>query len=433
MSSDSHLPENHDIPVAPPPINTPPSLPADPHLTPPTISRPSAPGRQVLAVLLSLCLGLFLADAAISLVTDSLGFFLNVGPLGGLRGSLALLSLLFCMLIYGLMGLTPLIPKRLFLPITLFNPVSGLLGLAILVHLQGGWQQLAWGISFCQALCALAVLRWSQGGFKLRWLLITESQLGTRSFSWANLIGFTVVNLLILLPATAAYLVFGTSWAVSHLSDDFLKLNSKGLTVQVRHYVRPDGKTIQLVPMAHIGDPGFYRRIAQSFPTNSLILMEGVSDDRNLLTNRISYKRAAKSLGLAEQQQEFRPTQGKMVQADIDVGQFSPSTIDFLNVTMLVHAKGLNPASLLELTQYSPPPSAQKQLFTDLLTRRNQHLLGEINIRLKQAEHLVVPWGAAHMPEIGKALQASGFRVDKTEDHLVIRFRGRETKASNAR
>ena len=42
---------------------------------------------------------------------------------------LFLLALLMGIAIYGLMGFTPMIPKRWFLPITLFNPVAGLLSL----------------------------------------------------------------------------------------------------------------------------------------------------------------------------------------------------------------------------------------------------------------------------------------------------------------
>jgi hypothetical protein len=100
---------------------------------------------------------------------------------------------------------------------------------------------------------------------------------------------------------------------VDHFSGGFLALRPGGLTVQVRKYVRDDGKTIQLVPMAHIGEADFYRKVAETFPTNSIILMEGVTDWKRLITNEASYKRAAKSLGLAEQEEEFTPTRGEMV------------------------------------------------------------------------------------------------------------------------
>ena len=124
------------------------------------------------------------------------------------------------------------------------------------------------------------------------------------------------------------------------------------LSVKVRKYVRNDGKTIELFPMAHIADAGFYQKVSQTFPTNSIILMEGVTDENNLLTNKITYKRMAKTLGLAEQHEKFKPTRGEMVMADVDVDQFSHDTIDLLNLAMLVHARGLTPGNVQKLMEY---------------------------------------------------------------------------------
>jgi len=252
---------------------------------------------------------------------------------------------------------------------------------------------------------------------------VPESQLEARRFSWKNLFGFLLVNIFVLLPAVIAYLVLCSALAVDHFSEGFLALRPRGLTVQVRKYVRNDGKTIRLFPMAHIGDPGFYRKVSQSFPTNSIILMEGVTDKRNLLTNKIGYRRVATSLGLAEQQQEFKPSPDKLVRADVDVEQFTTNTIEFLNVVMLIHSKGLNAETLLKLMHYSPPPNFEEQLFDDLLQKRNRRLLEEIQARLSESADIMVPWGAAHMPGIAKEIQKSGFRLEETREYVVIRFR----------
>ena len=186
--------------------------------------------------------------------------------------------------------------------------------------------------------------------------------------------------------------------------------------------MRSDGKRIQLVPMAHVGDAGFYQKLSQSFPANSTILMEGVTDDRNLLTNKITYGRMATTLGLAEQQKEFKPSQGEMVRADVDVEQFSPGTIDLLNLVMLIHSKGVNVETLMKLLDYSPPPGFQEQLFDDILRKRNRHLLEQIHARLPQSELVIVPWGVAHMPEISEEIQKAGFRLGETRKYVVIRF-----------
>jgi hypothetical protein len=150
--------------------------------------------------------------------------------------------------------------------------------------------------------------------------------------------------------------------------------------------------------------------------------MEGVTDNRNLLTNKISYRRMATTLGLAEQQKEFKPNQGEMVRADVDVAQFSTGTIDLLNLIMLIHSKGLNTETLMKLLDYSPPPGFQEQLFDDILRKRNRHLLEEIHGRLPQSELVIVPWGVAHMPEIAEEIQKAGFHLGETRKYVVIRF-----------
>ena len=184
--------------------------------------------------------------------------------------------------------------------------------------------------------------------------------------------------------------------------------------------------------MAHVGEPEFYRSLSQSFPTNSLVLMEGVSDNRNLLTNKISYKRMATSLGLAEQQKEFKPARVPLVRADVDVEEFAASTIDLLNLAMLVHSKGLNAETVTRLTQFSPSPGYEERLFDDILRKRNRHLLEEIDARLPRSQNIIVPWGVAHMPEIAREIQKSGFRLSETRDYQAIRFASLGKKSKSA-
>jgi hypothetical protein len=380
--------------------------------------------RELLAVLLSLCLGLFLADAVISLVDDSLILFFGLHLLVGIRGMVCLFSILIAIVIYGLMGLTPMIPKRLFLPVTLFNPVAPLIFVPITIFFYGHLQVFAWGFSCGQVILGLWILKRVQGGLKFRWPLVATHQLAARRFSWRNLSVFLLANVFVLPAGVMVYLFLCTAVAVDHFSEGFMSLRPAGFSVQVRKYVRNDGKTIQLFPMSHVAEADFYRKISQTFPTNSIILMEGVTDEKNLLTNKISYKRMAKSLGLAEQHEKFEPTRGELVMADVDVGQFTRNTIDFLNLVIAVHTQDLNIGMILKLLQYSPPPHFEEQLFDDLLLKRNQHLLGEIHSHLSQTDNLMVPWGVAHMPGIAREIQKSGFHLDGTQDYMVIRFHG---------
>jgi hypothetical protein len=380
------------------------------------------PWRRIVVALLSLCLGLFVADAIVSLLDDTLILLFDVHFLAAIRGIVGFLALLIALAIYGLMALTPIVPKRLFLPLTLFYPLVALASVPFWVYWHGRIQQVSWAISLSQVILGLIILFKARGASGFAWPLVPDELLGARGFTWLNLAGFVSVNLFVFVPAAAAYLVLCAALAASHFSEGFLALRPGGLTVQMRKYVRADGKTIQLFPMAHIGEADFYQKIAHSFPTNAIILEEGVSDDQNLLTNRITYKRMATTLGLSEQVKEFKPTQGKQVRADVDVDVFGTNTIAFLNLAMLIHTRGLNAEVLTALMQYSPPAGLDEQLLEDLLRKRNHHLLQEIQSRLAESEILVVPWGVAHMPEVAREIQKSGFRLEQTQEYVVIRF-----------
>ena len=400
----------------PPVISAPPRLPPEP-------ARKAAGARQTLLVLLNLCLCLFLLDAVVSLADDSLTVLFDIGFLALFRGLVALLAVLLALVVYLLMGLTPMVPKRLFLPVTLFTPAVLLALIPLAIYFHKRFELVVWAVSLCQVVLGLAILCWARGGFKWRWPLVANDKLGARRFSWPNLVGFLLVNVLVLPPAVVVYLAISAALAVSHFSEGFLALRPSGCTLQVRKYVRGDGKTIHLVPMAHIGEPDFYRQASQSFPSNAVVLMEGVTDNRNLLTNSITYERMATALGLAEQEREFNPIQVQLVMADVDVEEFTPETIGFLNLAMLIHAKGLTAKNVLKIVRFSPPPHYEEVLTDDLIRKRNQRVLEEIQARLLDPEPIIVPWGVAHMPGIAEGIKASGFRLEETWEHTVIRFR----------
>jgi len=379
---------------------------------------------QLFSALLSLFLVLFLTDAIISLADDSLILFFGSNFLTGIRLIVGLFAVLASVLIYILIGLTPLIPKRLFIPLTLFTPLAILATFPLLIYFFGHIALIGWSVSLCQVLLGLLILGLSQGGIKISWPLVPASQLGIRGFSWWNLTGFVLMNVFVLPAAVVIYSFFCTSMAVNRFSDGFMALRPGGFTVQVQKYVRSDGKTIELFPMSHVADASFYKQVSQTFPTNSIILMEGVTDVNNLLTNKLSYKRMAHSLGLAEQKKEFVPTNGEVVRADVDVGIFTPDTIELLNLVTLIHSKDLNSDTISKLLQFSPTPHVEEELYDDLLRKRNDHLLGEIQSHLLESENIMIPWGVAHMPGISKEIQKSGFKLDQTQEYMVIRFRG---------
>ena len=379
--------------------------------------------KKFVSILLTLGFGLFLADAGVSLLDDTLILFIGTNPLSYIRAIISLFSFIAVVVIYVLMGITPMVPKRFFLPMTLFGPVVLLGSVPLFIYHFDWLPQIAWLISLGKALLSLGLLAWLQGGWRIRWPLVREEQLGDKGFGWLNLAGFILANLFVLLPGAIVYLAWCGALAVDHFSGGFLALHSDRLAVWARQYVREDGKTVHLIPMMHIGEPGFYQEISKSIPTNSIVLLEGVSDEKKLLKHKLSYQRAAATLGLAEQMEEFAPDHARSRRADVDVGQFSAKSIEFLNVAMLLHSQGPTPEVIGELLRNSQDPAFSKQLWDDLLTRRNEHVLKEVQTELLESETIVLPWGAAHMRGIAEGIQKSGFKPVGAQEYTILHYR----------
>ena len=406
MSDESNIP--------PPLAAVPPQLPPEPVVSPPSVP-------DWLVTLLSLCLGLFLADAVLSFADDSLRLF-NITFLGGFRVLIGLFGALIALIVYILMAFVPTIPKKYFVPLALFNLFASMAGILPTIYFYDRTQRIAWVISLCQVFLGAWLLYALRGEFTVHWPLVKSSRLRFRRFSWSNFWAFVLANIFILVPGVLLYFFLCASLAIGHFSEGFMALHMGGLSVQSRTYVRDD-KTIRLFPMSHVADADFYQQISGAFPSNSVVLMEGVTDDQNLITNKISYERMAKSLGLAEQHKQFKPDKGKWVDADVDVSIFSKDTLTILNLVMMIHSQGINPGNLQTLMQFSPSPQIQQELIDDLLHKRNHHLLDQVQVWLPKSDYLMIPWGAAHMPELSHEIQKSGFHLVSSQDYQVIRFR----------
>jgi hypothetical protein len=394
---------------------------------PPPPGQPSEPaepssGRKLCALLMSLFLGLVLANAVFSTLDDACALLWGVHPLMIPSTIILFVSVPAVALVYVLMGLTPVIPKQIVLP------VVASLGLPLLVALPAMiyyYQKLLWydGVtSGAQVIVYVLLIRWLRGNWQFRWPLVADQHLGRRPFSWRNLLLFVGLNLLVLLPAAMLYLGWCATLAVHHFTGGFVALRPRGIVMQARKYTREDGRTVVLIPMTHIADADFYQSVARTVASNSVVLMEGVTDQHNLLTNRLSYRRAARSLHLAEQHEGLKLEQGRLIQADVDVQEFSSNTIAVLNLISLVHGEGLTSRTLGRLLQYSPSQEVEQQLFDDLLARRNRHVLSELKARLPESASFVIPWGAAHMAGLAREIEKSGFHLTDTRDYLAIGF-----------
>jgi hypothetical protein len=281
----------------------------------------------------------------------------------------------------------------------------------------------AWALSLLQLILALWILYRAQGRLSFRWPLVPEEKIGERRFSWMNLVGFIAANLFLLAPLTLAYLAVCLSLAADHFSLGFLRLRPGGVILQARSYARADGRTIELIPMMHVGESDFYSQVIKSFPSNSIALLEGVTDEKHLLEHKLSYKRLADSLNLAEQHEGFMPPQASSRPADVDIDQFSKTTIELLNLVTQLYSDGLDRNVVVRMLAKGSDPKVGEQLWDDLLAKRNQHLLQEIHTELARTNTIVVPWGAMHMPGLAAEIEKSGFQVSGTRDFEAMSFR----------
>jgi hypothetical protein len=384
----------------------------------------SAPAnRPARVVFLSFALLLFLANALAAFASQSYLVAFDSPMLTRFATLVVLPTLLVSLMIYGMMAFNPAVPKRWFLPLIAFGPAAGLLSLPLYIYFYHCSAWIGWGISLAQVVLCLTILRQVLGSWKVRWPLMAPQHFGASSFRWSHLIGFTAVHLFLVLPAAVIYLLGCASLAANHFTDGFVTLRPSGISMEIREYVRTDGKIVELVPMSHIADLEFYQTLSASLPATATFLLEGVSDRTHRLPDKVGYGKTAASLGLVEQQLHFKP-KGKLVAADLDLSEFSESSLELLRRTMAVHSQGMATRSL-PLFATSPSPTDLQSLFDDLLVQRNRHLLMVLEKELLESDHLVVPWGAAHMPGIADGVLQAGFRLHRSQQHVAIRFGGR--------
>lgn len=400
-------------------MSTPPELPS----TPPAGVGGAGTARKQLAFFLSACLGLFVVDGVLSLGSATLSFF-DI-PIPGEAEALVSLvgfsALAITFLTYLVMGLTPLVPKRFFLPITLFYPAGWLLMIPAAIYLRDQLLNVILVLSLIQVALGAGIVFLLKPGRTSRFELVPAGRLSGRIFCWRHSLLFVATSV-VMLAAALAYLGVCSSRAVDHFTDGFVSLRPHGLDVRIRKYTREDRKTIWLVPMVHIGHPKYYDALPKLLPAGGVVLKEGVTDRKKLLRHNISYARAATMLGLEEQRKSFE-LPGKAVAADLDVDQFSPGTIHMLNVVLLPHSKGFTSETVKMLSDYKHSDEDINQCWDDLLGKRNLNLLAEIADWLPKSETIIVPWGAAHMPGIASGIQEMGFRCTEEQGITAIPFR----------
>lgn len=400
-------------------------------------------------VFANLFLLMFLVDGGFSLVDELVPLISPLIPFTPLRNLLAETVFLMAAALYICLGIDRRLPKRVFLPLILFAltvPFSTwlfpyLAGIRIYGLFAAAAQLLLGMLPLCyfrkggERSLAMGPEMFTTPFFRLKNTLI---------FSAVNLIAAPVVLPLLVLFAANAYMTGYTS--------GFMKIDPGGLRMAERVYQR-ENRTIRLAAMIHVGNREYYDGVAKSIGTGrTIVLAEGVSDDKQLLTSSIDYGKMAAYLGLASQREmqlrgriiaaedlesprinstgaEKEEPGGEVdiLRADADVSDFRPPTIELLNAvgksmeesdSFANGVRAINSWSQKNLT-----PEMYAVIFDDILHRRNMAVIGFLDKALDRYDTVVIPWGALHMNELEAEVLKRGFKLQGERERISIDFR----------
>lgn len=365
-------------------------------------------------IFVNLLLLLFIADGGVSLLDELVSLFSPVMFLSQARNVLANSVILMALPVYLCLGIDRRLPKRVFIPLILFVfwcPLSAWCFPALAGNRYYGLL-----IAIAQvALVMLPFSRFRKAGarspamppalFKAPW------------FSLRNTLVFGAANLFVIPLALALFVLFAAGSYMAQYTAGFMRISPGGLYMTERVY-RRDNRTVRLAGMIHVGEKEYYDAMAGSVaPGRTIVLAEGVTDDGNLLRNRLDYGKMAEFLGLTSQaQMRFR---GKMIEpeeleepregagektparpadilrADVDVSAFRPPTILLLNTIgrQLQESRSLV-KGFLALNAWAEKNITQEMnaiIMDDLLQRRNRVVIGYLGKAVDRYDTVIIP------------------------------------------
>lgn len=381
-------------------------------------------------VLISLALYGFLLDAVVSVLALWL-------PLTFLQGLAAALAYLLALVLFAVATFSTRIPKRFALPPIAFLTWANVAGgFPLAFVLPGLVHPVLAGVQLALALVLLGVHR--------RWAS-EPPPLDAPGFSWRRMLLCSCLTFVALPVFLTTGVLNSAGVYLEERSGGYFKLRPSGLLLEEREFTR-DGKQVRLVSMMHIGEKKFYERVHSSLPADSsaVVLLEGITDEYGLLRSRFSYARLATMLGLESQESSTlqnaaprpstptvaAPTTRKGIRylhADADVSTFDPVTIQFINsLGVVLGSETLEDAinALREMSRQFAAPGSEQIVLDDILAKRNEHLLAEIDRNLKNAQIVIVPWGAMHLPYVEEQLRKRGFTESGRSSRAAVHFLG---------
>lgn len=375
-----------------------------------------------LSFFLNVYLIAFLADGVLSFLDEVLRAS-GVDLLSPLRHFVAIPVLLASTCLYVLVGLVAHLPKRVVLPPVVFTVwvYIGAFPLAFYVPLRDAAVALAAAQVAVGLLALLLVRRFAAGE---RWLFTPQSLAGAEA-SVRRGLKFVALNALLLPVLGGGYAVAWGLLAVRELTHEFTWINADGVYAEEREYVRGD-KKVYLIAMIHFGDRTYYEDVVRSLPTdNAVVLAEGVTDNSGLLAGPPAVSEGVvPGPGLVAQGEVAIGAEHRVEPADLDVAELSDATVGFVNAIHEVFGSEDARDALDAYARYVGAFGRDVIIaaIRELIEVRNAHLLTRISEALERYDRVVVPWGAAHMPGLERAIREDGFTLLSRKARRVIGF-----------
>jgi hypothetical protein len=393
---------------------------------------------RVGATIINLFALVFALDAAV-LIAQALG----VSGLGVLRDITFGLNALFAGGALLTVILAPHFPKAVLLPLALYMTLC-FLGLpAPFDAWPDSTQTVVYAAAMgLAALATYAAIYWRMGSVVMRAVDLPFKEV------WLIR---TIAATLVLFAGVSVMTMGGYLWAIGAMLEQqaggYLDFTWSELRVREDVYEK-DGRRVYLVGMIHIGEADFYARVKKDMPDDALFLTEGVSDSKNLMSDGLNYRNAARVLGL-EAQPAFEdpseaeaPASGETAQdgaveplppvpkgqtfrnADVDVSEFDPRTIALLRKIGGLYAGGDAVTFILRFVQFATTMSPEEYALMqqDVLNMRDAYVLMELDKVPNAYRNIVIPWGAAHLPGIAKGLESRGYVMTETRQRVVARY-----------
>ena len=366
---------------------------------------------------------LFFFDSVISLTDDVVIQVFGASTLHTLRSFFAFLPFALSFPLYFLTGTVTGFPKRILLPMALFQIWCGLF-LALPLPIYLGMQHTNLLLSSIQLFISITAFIYLHQTTKKKIWFFTSADFSHMVFKFKRVFGFATANIIVVIPLIIVYLAVCMSLATSHLSRGFIRLDMDGISIEARTYAH-QGRHLYLLPTFHIAESTFFRTLIESLPESSTaVILEGVTDKHRLAPTGLNYRQLARRFGLEAQDNRIFLAWHTVQRCDVDISYFSPETRSFLNAvrrSMKQWSSG-NRITAFLASMLSPRPDPNL-LWQDLVEMRNRRVLECMHRLQAEYDNLLVPWGAAHMPGIEKEILKWGAVLKNRRRVKVLNWR----------